>query len=108
MNYLQNSCYARDASFITSFTKKFVNNKKKRPILSVFFVINSQFLLNNKHYFTICRRACIPASALIFLADAIAIFRRFLAPLNINSTLSLIFCDGDMIFFSINKFSINF
>ena len=52
-------------------------------------------------YFTARKRASIPASALIIFADANAILRRFLAPLNINSTLSHTLHEGVTIFFNI-------
>ena len=53
------------------------------------------------NYLTIAKVVLIPDSDETLRADIIAIERRFLAPLNLKSTLSHLFDDGDEIFFNI-------
>ena len=53
------------------------------------------------NYLTIAKVVLIPDSDETLRADIIAIERRFLAPLNMKSTLSHLIDDGDEIFFNI-------
>lgn len=66
---------------------------------SDFEVFDNTFALLS--YLTTAKVVLIPDSEEMLRAEVIAIERRLLAPLNMNSTLSHLFDDGDEIFFNI-------